>query len=56
MFRQLEYQDRVVATLDAHLDRLKANKRKADEIEELARSKPHLSLPVPDSPRRHGKN
>ena len=48
MFRRLDYQDRVLAMLDAHIDLLKANKREADEIAELASTKPHLSIPVPD--------
>ena len=48
MFRRLDYQDRVLAMLDAHIDLLKANKREADEIAELATTKPHLNIPVPD--------
>ena len=48
MFRQLDYQDRVLGILDFYIDRLKANKRKADEISELAKTKPHLGIPVPD--------
>ena len=48
MFRQLEYQDRVLATIDDWIDRLKAQKREADEIDQIARTKPHLKLPVPD--------
>ena len=47
-FRQLEYQDRVLVTLDAYIDLLKARKHEADEIEEIAKTKPHLSVPVPD--------
>jgi type III restriction enzyme len=48
MFRQLNYQDRVLTTLDAYLDLLKAKKKEADEIAELAALKPHLKLPIPD--------
>ena len=48
MFRQLDYQDRVLATVDAYIDHLKAKKQEADEIGELAASKPHLKLPIPD--------
>ena len=48
MFRQLEYQDRVLAAIDTYIDHLKAKKREADEIEELAVSRPHLNLPIPD--------
>ena len=48
MFRRLDYQERVLAVLDAHIDLLKANKREADEIANLAASKPHLNIPVPD--------
>ena len=35
-FRQLEYQDRVTATLDAYIDHLKAEKQRSDAIRELA--------------------
>ena len=48
MFRRLDYQERVLAVLDSHIERLKANKREADEIAELAASNPHLSIPLPD--------
>lgn len=48
MFRQLDYQDRVLTTLDAYLDLLKDKKKEADEVAELAALKPHLKLPVPD--------
>ena len=48
MFRQLDYQDRVLSTLNAYLDLLKEKKRESDEIVELAASKPHLKLPIPD--------
>ena len=44
MFRQLEYQDRVLATLDSYIDCLKAKKKHADEIEKLAANHPHLDL------------
>lgn len=48
MFRQLDYQDRVLTTLDRYLDILKEKKKDADEIAELAASKPRLKLLVPD--------
>jgi len=48
MLRQLDYQDRVLTTIDTYLDVLKAKKAEADEIAELAASKPHLKLEVPD--------
>jgi type III restriction enzyme len=48
MFRQLDYQDRVLNTLDAYLDLLKAKKKEANEVAELAALKPHLKLPIPD--------
>ncbi|MQX38532.1 type III restriction endonuclease subunit R [Roseospira navarrensis] len=46
--RQLDYQDRVLTTIDTYLDVLKEKKAEADEIAELAASKPHLKLEVPD--------
>lgn len=48
MLRQLDYQDRVLTTIDTYLDVLKEKKAEADEIAELAASKPHLNLEVPD--------
>ena len=48
MFRQLDYQDRALGTLDDYLDLLKAKKLNADEAIELASLKPHLNLSVPD--------
>ena len=48
MFRQLEYQDRVLTTLDTYIDHLKAKKQESNEIAELAASKPHLAVPIPD--------
>lgn len=48
MFRQLDYQDRVLTTLDSYLDHLKAKKKESDEVAELAALKPHLKLPIPD--------
>ena len=48
MFRQLEYQDRALTTLDTYIEHLKAKRQEADEIAELAASKPHLTVPVPD--------
>ncbi|WP_346900511.1 DEAD/DEAH box helicase family protein [uncultured Roseibium sp.] len=48
MFRQLDYQDRVLTSLEVYLDTLKANKAEADEIAQIAKGKPHLKLPIPD--------
>ncbi len=48
MFRQLDYQDRVISTLDAYLNEIKAKKKEADEVEELAATKPHLKVAIPD--------
>lgn len=47
-FRQLEYQERVLDTLDAYLNHLGAEKHRADEIKALATSRADLALPVPD--------
>ncbi|MCY3677418.1 MAG: DEAD/DEAH box helicase family protein [Gemmatimonadota bacterium] len=47
-FRRLEYQDRVLATLDAYIDHLRTEKRKSDAIRELADSREELGLAVPD--------
>jgi type III restriction enzyme len=48
VFRQLDYQDRVLTTLDAYLDRLKAEKVRADKITALAVESPDLDLEPPD--------
>lgn len=48
MFRQLEYQDRVSAGLDAYLDLLKAKKARADKVAAFAALDPELGLAVPD--------
>lgn len=48
MFRQLDYQDRTLATLEAYLDQLKARKAKADKVAALAAEDPDLGLAVPD--------
>ncbi len=48
MFRQLDYQDRVLTTLDIYIDHLTAKKQESDEIAELAESRPHLAVPIPD--------
>ena len=47
-FRQLEYQEEVLDTLDAYLTHLRAEKHRADEIKALAASRADLALPVPD--------
>lgn len=48
MFRQLDYQDRVISTLDAYLDLLKEKKALADQVAALAAQNPGLGLPIPD--------
>ena len=48
MFRQLEYQDRVLTTLDIYIDHLTAKKQESDEIEKLAASNPHLAVQIPN--------
>ena len=48
MFRQLDYQDRVLTTLDAYLDPLKTGRDNADKVAVLAAQNPGLSIPVPD--------
>jgi len=48
MFRQLDYQDRVLTTLDTYLDALKDKKVRADKVAALAAQDPDLGLAVPD--------
>jgi type III restriction enzyme len=47
-FRQLDYQDRVLSTLEGYLDTLKEKKGRADRIATLADADPDLGLAVPD--------
>ena len=47
-FRQLEYQDRALATLDAYIDHLKREKQRSDGIAKLAADRSDLALPIPD--------
>ena len=47
-FRQLEYQDRALATLDAYIDHLKREKQRSAGIAELATDRSDLALPIPD--------
>ena len=42
--RQLDYQTRVLETLDAYLDALKEQKAKADKVAALAAENPDLGL------------
>ncbi len=51
-FRRLDYQDRVLATLEMWIDYLKVEKAKSDEIAELASRKEHLGLSIPDFTRK----
>ncbi len=48
MFRRLDYQERVLSTLDNYLDALRGKKHESDEVAELAASKPHLNVQIPD--------
>jgi len=48
MFRQLDYQERVLSTLDTYLDLLKEKKVRADKVAALAAQDPDLGLAVPD--------
>ncbi|MFL0418848.1 DEAD/DEAH box helicase [Sphingomonas sp. 179-I 2A4 NHS] len=48
MYRQLDYQDRVLSTLDAYLDLLKEKKVRADKVAALAAQDPDLGLAIPD--------
>lgn len=48
MFRQLDYQDRVIKTLDDYLDLLKEKKARADKVAALAAQDPDLGLATPD--------
>ena len=48
MFRKLDYQDRVLAVLDLHLDHLKSAKRESDQIAEFVAARPELNIPIPD--------
>ena len=51
-FRQLDYQDRVLATLEIYIDHLKAEKKRSDAIARLAAREADLVLPVPDFTKR----
>ena len=46
--RQLDYQARVLETLDAYLTELTAQKVEADKVEELKRQNPSLPIPSVD--------
>ena len=48
MFRQLNYQDRVLTAIDDHLDLLKEKKVRSDQIVALAIENPDLDLQIPD--------
>ena len=47
MFRQLDYQDRVISALEGYLDVLKEKKQKADKVAEVA-AQNGLDIPIPD--------
>jgi len=48
MLRRLDYQDRVLETLDAYLDFLKDEKSKADKVAKLIAEQPDLGIPQRD--------
>jgi len=48
VYRQLDYQDRVLAAIDLYLDLLKAKKARADRVATLAAQDPDLGLAIPD--------
>ncbi len=48
MIRQLDYQDRVLVTLDAYLEILGDEKIKADKVAAIVKEQPDLELVVPD--------
>ncbi len=48
MFRQLDYQDRALAVLDAYIGVLKEKKTRADRLAVLAEQEPDLDVPIPD--------
>lgn len=48
MFRELDYQDRVIAALDAYLDLLKEHKIQTDEVAAFLKANPKLRIPLPD--------
>ena len=47
MFRQLDYQDRVLSTIDAYLDRLQVERARSDKTAALAAENPDLEIAVP---------
>lgn len=47
MFRQLDYQDRVLNAFESYLDILKEKKQKADKVAEVA-AQNGLDIPIPD--------
>ena len=48
MLRQLDYQNRVLETLDVYLDLLKEEKGKADKVAQLIAAQPDLGIPQRD--------
>jgi type III restriction enzyme len=48
MFRQLDYQDRVLTTLDGYLDLLKERKASADKVAAVAAENPGIDIAIPD--------
>lgn len=51
-FRELDYQARALAALDAWLERLGEEKARADKVAEVRAANPELDIPLPDFPAR----
>ncbi len=51
-FRRLEYQERVLATIDLWIDHLKVEKKQSDGVAKLAAENPGLAVPIPDFTRK----
>jgi type III restriction enzyme len=49
-FRELDYQTRTLAVLDAYLDALVDEKAKADQLEAIRDANPDVEIPIPDYP------
>jgi type III restriction enzyme len=49
-FRELEYQGKALAAIDAWLERLSQERTKADQLEEVIAANPGIDIPRPDFP------
>ena len=52
MFRQLDYQDRVLTAIDTYIDHLKTAKTEVDKVAALATDHPDIDLAIPDFSRK----